>query len=533
MVVAPEPLAAKAGVEILGKGGNAIDAAIAAGFVQGVVNPMLCGIGGSGLLFVHHALTNRTFLIDCSCTVGSSPVPKSWEANYIGRSEAYGRYILSNEENQFGYKSIMIPGLVLGAWEAFQMYGSRKVTWEDVIQPAIQLAFNGFKVYPYIARFWLDDNATPGYPSFSYKIKNSPEAKLIYGIPKKPGETFVQKDYGETLQKLALNGGLDFYEGEIGNKIKGDFKAHGALITNEDISEYNVPETEAIIGHYRGYEIRAAVSGCSSSPQIIAMLQILEGFDLKALGHNSAAYIDLVSRVMRASFLDHLQLKGDPPFSVAMSLLKKYTSLERASYWQKRIAEENVTGPEKPTALGSDTTHVSVIDEEGSAVSWTHTLGSLGGSGVITQGLGFLYNNLLGHFNPIAGYWDSILPGKRGGGGAPIMLFKDGKPVMVIGAPGGSRIFTAVVQVVLNVIDHGMTMGEAVNASRFHSEEKNIIFIEPDMPISIEHSLSNMNYSIQRSAYMSRVQAIWIDPVTKVPSAGADPRGGGGQAIIA
>lgn len=533
MVVAPEPLAASAGAAILEKGGNAIDAAVAAAFVQGVVNPLLCGIGGSGFLFLHVGELNKTVLIDCSCTMGSRPVPDSWKMNYRGRSEAYGRYILEGEENQFGYKSIMVPGFVMGAWDAVRQYGSGKVSWKEILQPAIEAAAGGFEVYPYISAFWNSKDDKPAYPNFFKKIRNYPESSAIYGTPKKPGEWFIQQDYGKTLEQVAVYGGPEFYIGAIGEKMIWDLTGNNSLIMPEDVLEYTTFETEPVIGHYRGYEVRGAVSGCSSSPQVIAMLQILEGFDLQKLGHNSAEYIDLVSRVMRASFLDHMQLKGDPPYSVALNLLRKYTSAERAAYWQERVTKENLTGPDYPTGLGSETTHVSVVDEQGSAVSWTHTLGSIGGSGVVTPGLGFLYNNFVGHFNPVAGHWDSILPGKRGGGGAPLMLYKDGKLVMAIGAPGGSRIITAVLQVILNVIDHGMSMEEAVTVPRFHSEEQNKLFVEPEIPESLVEQLQAKHYQVLRSSYMSRVQAIWIDPDTGVPSPGADPRGGGGQATIA
>lgn len=532
MVVAPEPLAAEAGVSILKKGGNAIDAAITAAFVQGVVNPMLCGIGGTGLLFIHQESLGKSFLIDCSCTMGSGQIPNRWTDNFKGRSEAYGRYIVKNEENQIGYQSIMVPGLVLGAWEAFKKYGSGNVSWKEIMEPAIKYTEEGFEVYPYIAEFWANDSDNPGYPSLSRKMDNCKHAKSIYGTPRNAGEWFIQTDYGNTLNRIAENGGEEFYRGEIGEKICMDLEINESLVLKKDLESYDVFETEPVIGYYRGYEIRGAVSGCSSSPQIIAMLQIIEGFDLKKYEHNSPEYIDLLSRAMRAGFNDHVRLKGDPPLSVAMNLLQKYTSVDRAEYWQERIKTEPLLGPKYPTGLGSDTTHVSVIDEQGSAVSWTHTLGSLAGSGVVTNGLGFLYNNFVGHFNPVHGYWDSILPGKRGGGGSPLLIYKDGKLVMSIGAPGGSRIFTAILQVLVNVIDFGMSMQEAVEAPRFHSEEKNILYIEPSLSDKIKEELEE-KYNVVRSTYMSRVQAVWKDPDTDSFLAGADPRGGRGEGVIA
>lgn len=532
MVVAPEPYSVESGEYILAKGGNAVDAAISAAFVQGVINPFYSGIGGSGYLLVHIASTGESFHLDCSCTMGSKSIPAYWADEYISRSEAYGRYIIKSEENQYGYKSIMVPGFVLGAWEAFQKYGSGNISWKEILEPSIQLATEGFENYPYLFRLWSDKTDTPGHPSFYRKISENEDSIKIYGTPKKTGKRFIQKEYGETLSRIANNGGLDFYKGDIGEQIAKDFQSNDSLITKEDIENYNVLETETIVGHYKGYELRGAVSGSTSSAQVIAMLQILEGFDVKGLIHNSPAYIELIASVMRAGFKDHLQLKGDPPYSVVIDLLRKYTSIDRAKYWQEQINHgDTIIGPDTPTGLGSDTTHVSVIDKEGSAVSWTHTLGSMGGSGMVTSNLGFLYNNFVGHFNPVHGNWNSILPGKRGGGGAPLFLYKNGKLFMVIGAPGGSRIITAVLQTILNVIDHGMSMQEAVNAPRFHSEEQEKIFLEPLIPEETSRTLRN-KYNVQRSTYMSRVQAIWIDPDTGILSGGSDPRGLDGQKVI-
>lgn len=532
IVVTPEPIAADAGVNVLKKGGNAIDAAIAAAFVQGVVNPLLCGIGGTGLLFVHLGTTGETFLIDCSSTMGSKTPSEKWVKNFWGRSEAYGRYIIKDDDNQIGYRSIMVPGFVLGAWDAFEKYGSGNVSWKEILEPSIHYAKDGFKIYPYISNFWESNSGTPGYPSLSKKMKNNKNAKAIYGEVPRIGETFIQKDYGNTLTKIAENGGYEFYKGDIGKRIKEDLEKNNSLICKEDIQNYNVFETRPIIGHYRNYEIRGAISGCSSSPQLISMLQILEGFNLKKYNHNSPEYIDLLSRVMRAGFEDHLKLKGDPPFSVALNLLQKFTSNERIECWQNKIKNNKLIGPEHPTDLGTDTTHVSVIDEEGTAVSWTHTLGSLAGAGVVTKGLGFLYNNLVGHFNPVPGKWDSILPGKRGGGGSPLFLYRNNELVMAVGAPGGSRIFTSILQVIINVIDFNMTIQEAVNAPRLHSEEKNIVYLEPEFSDKVESELEK-KYNVVRSSYMSRVQVAWRDPKNGKFIPGSDPRGGRGEGVIA
>lgn len=520
---------------MLAKGGNAVDAAVAAAFVQGVVNPLLCGIGGHGILLIHHGPSGRVHVIDSTCAIGSRPTPADWAEQFQGRSEAVGRYILGNEENQMGYRSILLPSFIKGASEAFRRFGSGRISWEEVLEPAKRLALEGFEVYPYIAGFRRFDEGAgkPGYPSFERKLTTSPAAQVIYGEPLEVGQRFVQTDYGQTLSRLARDGGEDFYRGGIAGAISSDMERQGGLITAEDLAEYSAFEGATLTGHYRGYEIRACISGSSNSPQLVSMLQILDGFDLSKIGWNTPAYVDLVARAMRASFVDHQNLKGDPPYSVKMGLLQKFTSVERARYWQERIASERISGTQGASGLGSETTHVSVVDGEGTAVSWTHSIGSMGGSGVVTPGLGFLYNNFMGHFHPMPGHWNSILPGKRSGGGAPLLLYQGGKLALVIGAPGGSRIMTAILQTLLNVIDHGMSIQEAVSAPRFHSEEERLIFLEPEVPEATAEALSSSGYQVRRSRYQARVQAIKIDTETGTPSAGADPRGGGGQAVIA
>jgi len=524
LVVAPEPQAVQAGMEVLAKGGNAVDAAIAAAFVQGVVNPLLCGIGGSGLLFLHHGPTDETLLIDCSCTLGSNLPPADWPGRCVGRSEAYGRYILDNEDNQMGYRSIATPGVVKGAGEAYRRFGSGRLSWTELLAPARQLAQEGFVIDKSLARQLRSTGGSPGYPSWQRKLAGQPTTAALLGLPRQAGERLVQEDCGRTLQRLAENGADEFYSGRIGEEMARDMEMHSALITGKDLQQYEAPTAAPVCGRYRGYEVRAAVSGSSSSPQVLSMLQILEGFAPAAMEHNSPDYIDLLSRVMRAGFADHVPLKCDPPFSVALHLLAKYTSPRRAAYWQERIATDMNIGLLGPAGHSPGTTHVSVIDGAGSAVSWTHTIGSLGGSGVITPGLGFLYNNFVGHFNPRPGYWDSIVAGKRGGGGAPLLLFKNGRLFMAIGAPGGSRIFTAVLQAIVNVIDHGMSMEEAVAAPRFHSEEDGLIFVEPAIPESTVRELQARGYRVRRSTYMARVQAIMVEQETGRLLAGADPR---------
>lgn len=534
LVVCPEPLAAQAGEQIFAAGGNAIDAAIATAFAQGVTNPLLCGIGGTGLLYYHDHRQRRSVAFNGEVSIGSRPAPASWRDEFQGRAETIGRYILSSEANQVGHQSIMTPGFVKACWDAYQLFGSGVLSWAELLAPAIALARDGFEVYPYIAAFWRADSggdasdARPGYPGLMAKMDATPGSRAQYlkpdGTPYQTGDWLAQPDYADTLQRLADAGGDDFYTGEIARVAAGDFARHDALVTAEDLRDYEVIDQAILRSDYHGYEVTSPAPP-SSGLQLIEMLNILERFDLDALGHNSPEYIDLFARVQRASFADNVQLKGIDG-NAGAQLADLLMSEQHAAQWASRI-ERGDRVVVHGGAVDPGTTHVTVVDEQRNVVSFTHSIGSLAGSGVVTPGLGFLWNNFLGHFNPMPGQPDSIVPGKRLGGLLPVIVFKDGEPAIGIGAPGGSRIITAVTQALVNVITHGMDMEEAVVAPRFHSEEEQTLYLEPSFPESLAEDLRGRGNDVQRSTYMSRVQAIQISEAGEL-AAGADPRGGAG-----
>lgn len=534
MVVCPEPPAAQAGAEIFAAGGNAIDAAVAAAFAQGVSNPLLCGIGGTGLLHYYDSATRQTIAMNGEVSIGSKPVPAAWRDGFLGRAETIGRYIVRGEGNQIGHQSIMTPGFVRVCWDAWQRFGSGRLSWAELLQPAIRLARDGYEVYPYIAAFWRPGVASdahdsrPGYPALELKLKATGDTQAIYlkadGSPYVAGDRIVLADYANTLQQLADAGGDDFYSGEIARTATADFEAHEALISANDLRDYAVIDQPVLRSDYRGYEITSP-GPPSSGTQTIQMLNILQHFDLIASEHNSIAYVDLYARVQRASFSDNVTLKG-MDFSAGQAFAGRITSPERAAFWAGRIGRGdriNVRGG----AVDPGTTHVTVVDQDRNVVAFSHSIGSLAGSGVVTPRLGFLWNNFLGHFNPLPGQPDSIEPGKRLGGLLPVIVFHDGEPCIGIGAPGGSRIITAVTQALTNVIDHGMSMGEAVAALRFHSEEEQLVFVEPGFDDKTIAGLQALGNDAQRSTYMSRVQAIRIGSDGAL-EAGADPRGGMG-----
>jgi len=530
MIVCPEPPAAEAGRAVFAQGGNAVDAAVAAAFVQGVTNPLLCGLGGTGLFYYYDATTRRRVVLNCETATGSRPVPHSWTREYVGRAETIGRYAIQSEANQVGHTSVMTPGFVRGCWVAARRFGSGRVPWGDLLAPAVRLAYDGFTVYPYAAASWhpRDEHERPGYPGLRRKLGATPDATRFYlradGSGYREGDLLRQPDVARTIQRLADAGGDDFYAGEVARVIAADFARHGGFIAPEDLRDYPVDEEPPVVGHYRGFEVSSA-GASGSGPQLIEMLHILEQFDLPALGHNTPAYIDTLARVQRAAFADNVRLKGIAPNERA-SLEAHVVSRERAADWARRIkAGDRIVV--RGGAVDPGTTHLTCVDATGNVVTFTHSIGSLAGSGVVTPGLGFLYNNFLGHFNPLPGHPDSIAPGKKMGGGVPTILFKDGSAYLAVGAPGGSRLLTSTLQVILNAIDHGMDLATAVSVPRFHSEEAQLVFVEPAVSEATVAALRAMGNTVERSTYMSRVQAIRMHP-DGLREAGPDPRGGAG-----
>jgi gamma-glutamyltranspeptidase/glutathione hydrolase len=528
MVVCPEPPAAKVGQEIFAMGGNAVDAAVATAFAQSVTNPLLCGLGGTGLWNYYAAETGQNLILNSEVSIGSCPVPEEWETEFIGRAETIGRYAISSEGNQVGYQSVMTPGFVRGCWTAFERFGSGLLSWTDLLSPAASLAKDGFEVYPYIAAFWQLLEDRPAYPGLMRKLQVTPDAARLYLKPDgslfEQGDRLMLPDLAHTIQRLAEAGGEEFYTGEIAQAISEDFAQHQGLFTFEDLRDYTVEEEEPLSGQYRGLKVSSAPY--SGGAQVIQMLLLIERFEPGRLGHNSPEYIDLLSRIQRATFIDCARMKGLSKED-ATRLQREIISRERIDYWSGRIKSGDrieVRGG----AVDTGTTHLTCIDAAHNVVSFTHSIGSLAGSGVVTPGLGFIHNNFLGHFHPLPGHPDSIVPGKRLSGVVPTILFKDGHPYIAIGAPGGSRIITAVVQSILNVVDHGMDMKTAVSVPRFHSEEKQLLYLEPAFPESSAEALRDMGNTVERSTYMSRVQAVRVQPESGELEAGPDPRGGAG-----
>jgi gamma-glutamyltranspeptidase/glutathione hydrolase len=524
-VVCPEPPASEVGRDVLARGGNAADAAVGAAFAQAVTNPLECGIGGTALIHLYDAKSARTAIINAGVTIGSRPIPEDWADQTVGRAETVGPYLLRTKANQIGYGSIMTPGFVRGCWAVLEKFGSGRFSWRELIAPAIEYAKRGFTIYPHAAWVWRSRDMYPGSDLIDTLHATTEATRLFLkpdGSVYQEGDALRQPDLADTLERIATAGADDFYSGEIGEVIAADLAEHGAFVTAEDMRNYAAVDMAPLVARYRGVDI-ATTSSPATGPRLLQMLKILEHFDLVSLGHNSVDYVKTFARIQRASFADGGIMKGMDGHDASL-LEERLLDPERALHWATRIKDGDpirVQGGSVPPG----TTHLVVVDGARNVVSFTHSVGELGGAGVVTEGLGFLYNGLLLGYNPVPGHPNSIAPGKRLGGGLPTIIFEQGRPYIAIGAPGGSRLLTSTAQVIVNLIDHRFDMSTAVTAPRLHSEQERVIILEPSFPRSTTEALTTAGETVRRSSYMSRVQAIRIGADGELEAA-PDPRGG-------
>ena len=530
IITCPEKYAAAAGLALFQQGGNAMDAAIATAIAQAVTNPLLVGIGGGVAINAFCATrSNRHECIYATGVAGAKAAPDCYE--YIGQSGKVTNYQVKNDENIIGHKASMVPGFFRGLHTGFLRHGSGRVAWGDLFQPAIRLAREGFVVDDYMYGFWR-----PGGITFSIdimtKLRATPECERVFlknGRVYEPGETLVQPDQAKVLERVATEGAEAFYTGEIGQRIATDFARHGGLITADDLASYQPLVQEPLRATYRGYEITSdAPPSCGLL--VIEMLNVLERYDLAALGWNTPAYLDLLARTMYLVFHDRARFMGDPRFVDVPQerLMSKTYAAELATMIER--GEDLHLDPYAP-APGGGTTHVSVMDNEGNAVGITHSLGN--GSGVVTPGLGFMHNNHMMMFDPQPGHLNSIAPGKIPvTGGAPTIVLKDGRPVIVAGSPAGSRKATGIVQTIVNLIDFGMTAQQAVSVHRIHAEDvPGQVIVEQGFPDETAVGLAKLGRTVEHSPYTARMALTYRHPQTGQLDGGTDPRAGGGIAV--
>lgn len=532
MIVAPQPLAVEEGAKVLAAGGNAFDAALTCAFMQFILDPHSCGVGGYLLMTYHPAGSAEPHaILDAPALAGSKVSPKMWEDQVIGPNPGGWGFFLKNKVNDDGYLSICVPGMVRGMQAIQARFCTRK--WADLMAPAIALAENGWSLGTHLANRWKDKPQYYEGSSLLQKLHVTPDAKKIYlkpdGSPYDAGETLRNPDYARTLRHLAKAGADDFYTGDLAARMTADLAVHNSWITPQDLADYRIREEPPVVTTYRGYTVITAQPP-HGGPTLAAILNILQGYELAALGHNSPAYIHLVSMAMKAAFADRNKHLGDPRFvEVPLAWM---TSPKRAAEWRKVIDAGGKIDTTRVQPGSSDTTQVSVVDRWGNCVSLTHSLGS--SSGAITPGLGFMYNNSMINFHPYAGHPNSIAPRKgRTSGMTPTIVLKNGKPVLVLGAPGATRIITSVLQVILNRLDFGMTMTDAVLAPRFDCQGDQIKCQSriPEYVCAEVRKKHDITRIPQAHGGLALVHAIAIDEKTGRLTGGADT-GADGMALL-
>jgi gamma-glutamyltranspeptidase / glutathione hydrolase len=515
IIVCPQPLAAEIGLEVMRRGGNAVDAAVTVAFVQGVLDPQMCGIGGCGVMLVHDQ-HGQDSLLEFYSTAGSRVREDMWEKLLIREAaDRYG-YVLEGWVNDVGYQSVGVPGTVAGLAEALSRFGT--ISWADAIAPAVPLARDGVPVSGFLHGFWTTDYGPDVVPNRE-RIKVTPAARAIYtrdGALFEIGQVMVQADLARTMERLAASGPDDFYRGAIAREIARDFGANGGFITAEDLATYSVNVTEPLRGSYRGLSV-AAAGAPAGGLTLLQMLNYLEGFDVSRAGWPSTEAARRLVEAMGWAVADREQHVADP----------RFMDVPTGHLADKAYAAAAARAHDR-----ADTTQVCVVDDSGMAVSLTHTLGS--SSGVVTPGLGFGYNDYMNCFDPRPGRPNSVRPGKtRVTMMTPTMVFDGDRLRVVVGAPGGTKIVTGVLQVLVNVLDHGMTPVEAVSAPRIDFQG-DVVQLEARMPNTVMRGLETLGYRVNRrtlnyDSYFSRPQVIVA--LDGRYAGASDPRKDGGTAL--
>ena len=467
MVVSSQYLASQIGVDILKMGGNAVDAAVAVGYAQAVVNPCCGNIGGGGFMTIHLADGKDTFINFRETAPAAASADMYLDAQGKVRKDA----------SLYGYLAAGVPGTVLGLDTAQREYG--KLTRRQVMEPAIKLARQGFV---------LTRADTDVLDTTVKRFRDDPEAARIFlrpdGSALQPGDRLVQKDLANTLEAIAQRGPDAFYKGHIPAAVEAAAKKGGGLLTAKDFADYRISETAPLTCSYRGYKFVSSPPPSSGGTTLCQTLNILEGYNLKEMGFNSAASIHVLTEAMRHAYMDRNTYLGDPAF--VTNPIGRLTSKSYAGEIRKQIDPLRATPSEKvqPGMMPHEkpeTTHYSIVDQQGNAVSTTYTVNGRFGAVVIAPGTGFFLNDEMDDFTTkvgeqnlyglVQGSRNAIAPGKRPlSSMSPSLVTKDGKIFLVLGSPGGSRIISITLQAAINIIDYGMAPQEAVDAPRIHHQ---------------------------------------------------------------
>jgi gamma-glutamyltranspeptidase/glutathione hydrolase len=523
MVVSAHHLASRAGADVLRAGGNAIDAAVATGLALAVVHPTAGNLGGGGFMVIRTA-KGRSTALDFRETA-----PRAAHAGMFLCPD--GQYVPGS--NHEGYRAVGVPGTVAGFDLALRRYGT--LGWSELAAPAVRLADEGFPLSPTLAReFERRRSDWERYPASS-RVFLKPSGET-FGA----GDLWRQPDLAKTLRRMQAGGRDAFYRGETARGIADDMQRHGGLITLEDLSRYRARERRPVRGSFRGLDVISMPPPSSGGIALIEMLNMLEHDDLAKLGHNSAPYLHLLAEAMRRAYADRAQHLGDPEFNPELPRLrllsKPYATALRRTIRADRVSTSDplrfAQAYESP-----ETTHYSVIDAEGNAVAVTYTLEYAYGSRIVADGLGFLYNNEMGDFNPQPGRTDRqgligtppnvVAPGKRMlSSMTPTILARGGQPALVLGSPGGRTIINTVLQVVLNTTVLEMQIERAVALRRVHHQwlPDELVAEQGALDSEALKQLRTMGHAVRVVGSQGSVMAIRIDPKTGIRRGAADPR---------
>ena len=505
MIVTAQPEASEAGAAVVARGGNAVDAAIAAALVQGVVDPQMCGIAGFGSCQIYLPERDVHTCIDFHGKSPAKVTPDMWEHLIAGETRDGFGFVLEGNVNDLGYQSVTAPGSLKAYYEAATEFGT--MDWADLCAPAIAEARAGFVIRPHVHHWWTE-GSNFGRVEVMERLAFSETGRQIYfrapGQLKQVGDRVENPDLARTLELIAAHGEAVFYRGEIAERIGEDFHAHHGLLDEEDLRSFRTTRNEPLRFGYRGFHL-ATNQPPGGGILVAEMLNILEHFDLVELGHNSAEYLRVVAEAMKIATADKDEYVGDPAFFDVP--IERLTSEHHAA----RAAERIRAGHKHRVArigIGESphTTHVAVIDSMGGAVTMTHSLGMP--SGVITDGLGFMYNGCMAVFDPCPGRAGSLAPGKsRFSAMCPTLVFEGDALRVAIGAPGGTQIPMGVTQALLNLLDHAMTMTEAVSAPRF-SATSDLIDVTNRIPRQVQRELELWGYEVVRSPNTFGIAAV-------------------------
>ncbi|KYH02372.1 gamma-glutamyltransferase [Bradyrhizobium sp. DOA1] len=530
MVVAQEKISAQVGADILRRGGNAVDAAVATGLAMAVTYPRAGNIGGGGFMVIHSADRNEDITIDYRETAPAATTPQIF-LGPDGKPD-----MTKSRDSALG---IGVPGTVAGLALALEKYGSGQFTLAQLVEPAIALARDGFIV---------SDDMADTLPSWHRRLARWPSSAKIFsrpdGTPFGQGDRLVQADLAATLSAVAAQGPRGFYEGPVAEKLAKAVTDAGGIMTPADLKSYQAVIRAPVRGTYRGYDIVSMPLPSSGGVVLVETLNILEGFQLADLKQGSAASLHLLIEAMKRAYADRARYLGDPAFvnaPIETLTAKNYAAKLRAGISTDRAtpSKELVSAATTPRE-GSNTTHFSVVDGRGNAVSNTYTLNFSYGVGLVADGTGVLLNNELDDFTAAVGAsnayglvgFEANLPGpgKRPlSSMSPTIVLRDGKPVLVTGSPGGSRIISTVLQVIVNVLDYRMDVAAAVTTPRLHHQWlPDEVRVENGFPSDVLGELKAMGHIIVEPMGQTSANSILV--TSNGPLGAADPRTRGAEA---